>query len=107
MLVTDFALTILNPVGHGDVKLHRLLTDLQVQALTAMDGGNADIAGANYAPSISLLLVDGADKPRLVDQWPHWLSTDCTLSRPPQTSGAARRAIFRVISAALCGKGCL
>ena len=34
MLVTAFAPTFLNPIGHGDIELHRLLTDLQVQAFT-------------------------------------------------------------------------
>ena len=48
MLATAFAPTLLNPVGHGVAELHRLLIDLQVQALTTMDGGNSDIAGAIY-----------------------------------------------------------
>ena len=49
MLVAALStLTFLKPGRAWNIKLCRLLTDLQVQALTAMDGGNADIAGAIY-----------------------------------------------------------
>jgi len=34
MMASDFAPTLLNPVGYGIVELHRLLIDFQVQAFT-------------------------------------------------------------------------
>jgi len=33
-MASDFAPTLLDPVGHRAIELHRLLTDLQVQAFT-------------------------------------------------------------------------
>ena len=34
MMASDFAPTLLDPVGHRAIELHRLLTDPQVQAFT-------------------------------------------------------------------------
>jgi len=51
MLVTAFAPTLLNPLGHGVVELHRLLTDLQVQAFTVSqhyDGRLATMPSADF-----------------------------------------------------------
>ena len=58
MMVSDFAPLLPSPVRHKINELHRLLIDSQIQALIAMDGVNADIAGAIYLPSYLLKQLD-------------------------------------------------
>ena len=36
----------------------RLLIDFQIQALTTMDGGNTDIAGANISHPVPIITMD-------------------------------------------------
>jgi len=86
MMVSDFAPTVLNPIGYGIAELHRLLIDFRVQAFTRSidyDGHLATMPSAQSPaglplPALSMSISFARNRrwqrlrPGLLDQWPDW-----------------------------------
>ncbi len=56
MMASDFAPTLLNPVGHRAIELHRLLTDPQVQAFAMSQPLRWVLGYSATAPALLYLL---------------------------------------------------